>query len=68
MCKFCENSHLTYEQYEQKHPEDFWCGDLQIDIIITDDDGKRIFYMPCDDDYYTRKIDINYCPMCRRKL
>lgn len=65
-CNFCKKIWNSMEEY-QKQFQHRW--DEEISIVKDDDDGNIGLYVPCNDYYYSDIImDINYCPICGRKL
>lgn len=62
MCDFCNNI-KTIEQYKEMH---FWDRG---NAIVQKKDKAFGLWIECDDSYYSRvAIEINYCPVCGRKL
>lgn len=62
-CKWCsEGKIISEEQLDKIHWWDY------VDCIVKTNDGRFNLFVTCDDDYYNRYIEINYCPLCGRKL
>ncbi len=74
MCKYCEiyneNSIFwqTYKLYENIKGENYICMDLEI-LQNPKERKAKIIVESCINDLVNRgMLEINYCPMCGRKL
>ena len=62
MCDFCNNI-KTIEQYKEMHSWD------RNNAIVQKKNKAFGLWFECDDFYYSGVImEINYCPVCGRKL
>ena len=64
-CEFCNK---IYDAFELK--QQYW-ADREVCDCITYDEAFKAYHLwhECVDDYYTGNIiEINYCPVCGRKL
>lgn len=63
-CPLCDEIWSSAEAYK-----DFCEHSYREKIAIVMENGKPWLYIPCEDDYYSdTRLQINYCPKCRRKL
>ena len=64
-CELCKKIWNSKDEYEVQfeHPTDVTIG------IVKNSDNEIGLYVPCEDWYYSDVImNINYCPICGRKL
>ena len=64
-CELCKKIWNSKDEYEAqfKHPSDAVVG------VVKNSDNEIGLYVPCEDWYYSDVImNINYCPICGRKL
>ena len=62
-CDFCSKIWSSQDEYQLS------CKPWDEVPTIVMKDGKPHLYVPCDDWYYTRCVtELNYCPVCGRKL
>ena len=60
MCDLCDKTYKTKEEMKEKF-KSHWD---EVTCIIGDG-----LYVPCEDPYYSGVVlQINYCPVCGRKL
>ena len=66
-CKFCEKIWANKDEYRNQFKYDW---DEEIAIVLDEDlDGKPALYIPIDDYYYSDTyLQINFCPICGRRL
>lgn len=69
MCEFCENiKRISYEDKIETENKEF----SREKLILCYIDNKLCFYgfnkYSYEDDAYYMNMDINYCPICGRKL
>lgn len=63
-CELCKKIWNTKKEYTKQ----FQKWDEHI-AIVKDDDDEIGLYVPCEDWYYSDVVmNINYCPICGRKL
>lgn len=65
-CEYCEENKYIYDGMELSTKDDGYCG---IDAYMNNNklniDASADTYEP---NYIEAEIEINYCPMCGRKL
>ena len=63
-CPLCDEIWSSKEAYQN-----FCEYSSRERIVIVMEDGKPWLYIPCADEFYSdTRLQINYCPKCRRKL
>lgn len=65
-CEYCEGNKFIYDSMKLGTKNDSYCG---IDVYINNNklniDASTDTYEP---NYIEVEVEINYCPMCGRKL
>ena len=65
ICELCKKIWNTKKEYIKQF-QNKWDEHI---AIVKDDDDKIGLYVPCEDWYYSDVVmNINYCPICGRKL
>lgn len=67
-CKLCSKI-FTFEEAEEWMEWDCMVDDYFEPILVRYTSGRIEVWQRCDDPYYTGKMmEVNYCPVCGRKL
>nr|DAE28903.1 MAG TPA: Rad50 zinc hook motif [virus sp. ctmTa7] len=64
-CELCKKIWNTKKEYIKQF-QNKWDENI---AIVKDNDDEIGLYVPCEDWYYSDVVmNINYCPICGRKL
>lgn len=64
-CELCKKIWNTKKEYTKQF-QNKWDENI---AIVKDNDDEIGLYVPCEDWYYSDVVmNINYCPICGRKL
>lgn len=65
-CGFCSKVYENTAEYIKHDP---LCNGVGL-VIDEDEQGNKraLMYIPCKDSYYDNWLEINYCPMCGKKI
>lgn len=70
MCRYCESPKAKTWQGVTLNDKTFETDDVRLSIVYGDysDDEKEHYYISSESNHIDASIEINYCPICGRKL